>query len=59
MAKQQQMIPGFKFGSGVGRKLAGLALLVAVLVFVVSSPLEAAALIRHVVQSLVTFFRSF
>ncbi|MEU8631405.1 hypothetical protein AB0C38_04490 [Amycolatopsis sp. NPDC048633] len=59
MARQQQMIPGFKVGSGVGRKLVGLIVLVALVVFVVSSPLEAAALVRHIVQSLVTFFRSF
>ncbi|WP_158263103.1 hypothetical protein [Amycolatopsis sp. CA-128772] len=58
MAKQQGF-PVLKTGSGFGRKLVGLVLVVAALVFVVSSPVEAAALVRHVVQSLVTFFRSF
>jgi hypothetical protein len=57
MAKQQ-MIPGLKVGSGIGRKLAGTALMVAALVFVVSSPLEAAAFVRHLVEGLATFFRS-
>ncbi|SEF30181.1 hypothetical protein SAMN05421837_10544 [Amycolatopsis pretoriensis] len=56
---RQQMMPGFKVGSGIGRKLVGLAIVVALVVFVVSSPLEAAALVRHFVHSLVTFFHSF
>ncbi|WP_328447449.1 hypothetical protein [Amycolatopsis sp. NBC_00438] len=58
MAKQQGF-PVLKTGSGFGRKLFGLVVVAVVLAFVVSSPVEAAALVRHVVQSLVTFFRSF
>ncbi|MGW4058652.1 hypothetical protein ACWEGE_10235 [Amycolatopsis sp. NPDC004747] len=58
MAKQQGF-PVLKTGSGFGRKLFGLVVAVVVLVFVVSSPVETAALVRHIVQSLVTFFRSF
>ncbi|MFE3173466.1 hypothetical protein ACFXPA_17390 [Amycolatopsis sp. NPDC059090] len=58
MARKQQGFPVLKTGSGFGRKLVGLALVVAVLVFVVSSPLEAAGHVRHVMHSLTTFFSS-
>lgn len=57
MAKPQ-MATGLKANSGFGRKLVGLLVLVAVLVFVVSSPLEAAGHVKHVVHSLTTFFSS-
>ncbi|WP_328645554.1 hypothetical protein OHS58_37420 [Amycolatopsis sp. NBC_00348] len=58
MARKQQGMPVLKTGSGFGRKVVGLVLLVAALVFVVSSPLEAAGHVRHVVHSLTTFFGS-
>jgi hypothetical protein len=58
MAKRQQGFPVLKTGSGAGRKLAGLVALAAVAVFVVSSPLEAAGHVKHVVHSLTTFFSS-
>ncbi len=59
MARKQQGLPVLKTGSGVARKLIGLVVVAAALVFVVSSPLEAAGHVRHVVHSLVTFFQSF
>ncbi|WP_326945786.1 hypothetical protein OG439_40680 [Amycolatopsis sp. NBC_01307] len=58
MAKKQQGFPVLKAGTGFGRKVVGLVLLAAALVFVVSSPLEAAGHVRHVVHSLTTFFSS-
>lgn len=58
MARKQQGFPVLKTGSGFGRKLAGLVVVVAVLMFVVSSPLEAAGHVKHVVHSLTTFFSS-
>ncbi|GLY35766.1 hypothetical protein Amsp01_017900 [Amycolatopsis sp. NBRC 101858] len=63
MARKQQGLPVLTTGSGFGRKLVGLVVLVALvvfvaLVFVVSSPLEAAGHVRHVANSLTTFFSS-
>ncbi|UOZ09378.1 hypothetical protein [Amycolatopsis sp. WQ 127309] len=60
MAKQQQQqgFPVLKAGSGFGRKVVGLVLLAAALLFIVSSPLEAASHVQHVVRSLTTFFGS-
>ncbi|WP_328645206.1 hypothetical protein OHS58_34035 [Amycolatopsis sp. NBC_00348] len=58
MARKQQGFPVLKTGSGFGRKAVGLVLLVAALLFVVSSPMEAACHVRHIVHSLTTFFSS-
>lgn len=58
MARKQQGFPVLKTGSGFGRKLAGLVAMAAVLVFVVSSPLEAAEHVKHIVHSLTTFISS-
>ncbi|MEV4604907.1 hypothetical protein AB0K15_47135 [Amycolatopsis sp. NPDC049253] len=58
MAKQQHMFPGIKTGSGVGKKLLGLVLLALVVGCVVTSPLETATFVKHVITNLSTFFRS-
>ncbi|MFJ9787813.1 hypothetical protein ACIRSS_50140 [Amycolatopsis sp. NPDC101161] len=58
MSRKQQGFPVLKTGSGVGRKLFGLVVLVVVLAYVVSSPLEAAGHVRHVAHSVTTFFNS-
>ncbi|WP_372671300.1 hypothetical protein [Amycolatopsis kentuckyensis] len=47
-----------KTDSGFGRKLAGLVVVVALLAYVVSSPLEAAGHVKHIAHSVTTFFSS-
>ncbi|MCG3748898.1 hypothetical protein [Amycolatopsis sp. Poz14] len=58
MAKQT-LPKGFKLGgSGLGGKLFGAGLLVFVLFMVITSPLESAHFVRHVVGSVSSFFKS-
>jgi hypothetical protein len=56
MAKQT--LPNLKLGGSRG-KVVGFLLLAVVLWFVVTSPLESAHFVNHVVHSVKTFFGSF
>ncbi len=58
MSRKQQGFPVMKTDSGFGRKLAGLVVVVALLAYVVSSPLEAAGHVKHIAHSVTTFFSS-
>ncbi|MGW7534725.1 hypothetical protein [Amycolatopsis sp. NPDC054798] len=57
MAKQT--LPNFKVGgSGVVKKLIGFALIAFVLFQVVTSPLQSAHFVGHVIGSVTTFIKS-
>ena len=58
MTRKQQRFPVLETGSGFGRKLAGLCVVVALVTYVVSSPVAAAENAKHVIHSLTTFFSS-
>jgi hypothetical protein len=58
MARKQQGFPVLKTGSGAVLKLIVLAAVLGTAAFIVSSPLEAAGHVKHVVHSLNTFISS-